>query len=252
MLLDEIIASAKQTLTERIASPLLGGFLVSWSLWNWKFLVILFSDATVSQTFSMIERIAFPDSVVLFTRGFLYPLLTAAAYIFVYPYPARFVYAFTLRRQREINQTKQRIADETPLTLEESRRLRAEYVEHERKNNEMIQRLNEEVARLNAALDAVTKHEPQPALSAAERIYDRLEPTQVFLLRILEKGGSPALESELIEKSPEPRVKTEFDIGELERRKLLHRNFDQSKGKYTLEFTHEGRRALLDSNATEA
>ncbi len=252
MVLDDIITSTKQSFAERLASPLLGSFVAAWCVWNWKFLVILFSAATVSQTFALIEKYVYPDSMAIMTRGVLYPLITAAAYIFIYPYPARFIYAFTLRRQREINETKQRIADETPLTLEESRRIRAEYIEHERKNNEQIQRLNEEVARLNAALDSGTKPEAKPELSAADKLYDRLEPTEVFILRALEEIGSPALESELIKTSPEPKIKTEFAIGELERRKLLHRNFDQDRRGYTLQFTHDGRRALLENRSPDA
>lgn len=247
MSLDDLLSTAKQSLTERLSSPLLGSFVLSWCLWNWKFLVVLLSANTVSQTFALIDKLAFPNFTSVLTHGVLYPLLTAAAYIFLYPYPSRIVYAFNLRRQREVNEIRQQIADETPLTLQESRRLRAEYVEHERKNNELVQKLNEEIARLNAALDAATKVEPPPGLSAAERIYDQLEPTQLFLLRILEKIGSPALEADLIAKSPEPKVKTEYDIGELERRKLLHRNYDQAKSGYTLDFTHNGRRALLES-----
>jgi len=251
-MLDDVINSTKQSLVERLASPLAGSFVVAWCLWNWKFLVILFSATTVSQTFDLVERLAFPDWTAIVMRGLILPLLTAVGYIFIYPYPARFIYEFNLHRQREIAQTKQRIADETPLTLEESRRIRADYVDRERKNKEVVEELNEQIARLNAALDAAKEAPETPAeLSSAERLYDKLEPSQFFLLHILEKAGSPALEKELIEKSPEPTVKTEFDIGELERRKLLHRNYDASRRGYTLEFTHAGRRALLDSKKSE-
>lgn len=252
MLLDDILASTKESLAERLSSPFLGSFVVAWCLWNWKFLVILFSAATVSQTFNLVEKVAYPDWYTIVTCGILYPVLSALAYIFIYPYPARFIYAFTLRRQREINETRQQIADETPLTVEESRRIRAEYVENDRKSKEALERLNEEIARLNAALDVATKAEPRSELTQAERMYNKLEPTQLFLLRVLETVGSPALESEVIERSPETRVKTEYDIGELERRKLLHRDYDQLRHGYTLAFTHDGRRALLESKDAEA
>jgi hypothetical protein len=251
MVLDDIISAAKQSVLERVASPLLGSFVIAWCLWNWKFLVILFSDASVSQTFVLIEKHAFPEWTAIACRGILFPIATAAAYVFLYPYPARIVYGFTLRRQREINMTRQKIADETLLTLEESRRLRAEFVEQDRKQNERVRNLNEEIARLSTALE-VMKAEEKPELSTDERLYDTLEPSQLFLLRILERADGPALESDLIKKTPEPRLKAEFDIGELERRKLLHRNFDQARNAYTLEFTHAGRRALLEGKASEA
>ncbi|MFN7711671.1 MAG: hypothetical protein ACK5OI_04640 [Curvibacter sp.] len=77
-------------------------------------------------------------------------------------------------------------------------------------------------------------------------------PTGANLLHKLEKIGSPALESELIEKSTETRVRTEFDIGELERRKLLRRDYDQDRRGYTLTFTLDGLRALLEIEKAEA
>jgi hypothetical protein len=249
MLLDEIITTVKQTLTERITSPLLGGFLVSWCLWNWRFLVILFSDATVSQTFEMVDRVAFPTTTAVITRGFFFPLATAAAYIFVYPFPARFVYWYSLRRQRETNETKQRHADETLLSVEDSRLLRAEYVERERKNTDLIQIRNNEIARLTAALDAAEKVGPMPLLRAAVEKDKSLTEAQAFLLTLLEKLGSPAPESVLIERSTQGKIPAEFNIGELERLKLLKRNYDISESQYTLAFTHEGRKALLETKA---
>lgn len=252
MALEEILASAKQTLLERITSPLLGSFFLAWCAWNWRFLVVLFSDTDVSLTFALVDNQIYPDLVTFLTHTVFLPTLSAAVYIFIYPYPARFVYAFTLRRQRETNQIKQQIADETPLTLQESRRLRAEYVEHERKNTGMVQRLNDEIARLNAALDASARPEPKVDLAAPIVSAPRLEPSQIFLLQVLAKLGSPALESELRKRSPEPKIRTDFDIGELERRKLLKREFDGRHREYKLEFTHEGRRLLLEDREAKA
>ncbi|MBT9456800.1 MAG: hypothetical protein IV097_09275 [Burkholderiaceae bacterium] len=182
-----------------------------------------------------------PDS------GVLLPLISACVYVFVYPYPARYIYEFTLKRQREINQTKQLIANETPLTREESIRLRAEYVEHERKNAEASHRLNEEIARLNAALDSLgaSTIKPTPALVAAPDT--GLDPTQLFMLNILEKLSGRAPESELLKRSPETKIKAEFDLGELEKRKFVKRSFDIDHGENLVSFTHEGRRILLSS-----
>lgn len=245
-MIDDLLKSAKETIAERLASPLLGGFAVAWCLWNYKFLVILFSAAGVSQTFKLIETIAFPDAWVLAMRGTFYPLASALFYVFAYPYPARFVYAFTLKQQREVNKIKRQIEEETLLTLEQSRSLRAEYVQLERKNQEVVDRLNSEVSRLNAALDQVQKESlSRPDLSAAERLYGALESSQLALLQQLEKhGGQIALE-DLIDGATEARVKTEFDIGELERKKLIHKYYNDGRGVYIFEFTHEGRRVLL-------
>jgi predicted transcriptional regulator len=235
---------------ERLSSPLLGAFSISWCVWNWKFLVILFSNNSATTTFELVEKIAFPDLSSVLLRGLFLPLLTSLAYVFVYPYPARYVYRFTLNRQREINQIKQRIAEETPLTVEESRKLRAEYVENELRHTETIQRLNDEIARLNLLVETQDKKDRSVSpLSKAERIYDKLEPTQLALLRLLEKKGGQSLENELIELAARTRVKTEFDLGELERRKLLTRSY--SRQGTVVKFTHEGRGVLLKSESDD-
>ena len=252
-MLDELLKSAKESLMERLASPLLGSFALSWCLWNYKFLVVLFSNASVPTTFKLVDSIAFPDTYTLLIRGFLLPALTAAAYIFVYPYPAKFIYGFTRRRQREVNELRKQIENETPLTLQESRTIRAEIFQLEKKNQETIDRLNGEITRLNLELQSARLPPPEKeaVLPNDRPKREALSLTQLALLQSLEQAGGKALESYLTRKSAEPKVKTEFDIGELEGRGLLHKNYDRQESQYTYEFTHEGRRAFLEHTQHE-
>ena len=148
LMVDEIVKSAKAQLSERIASPLIGSFAISWCLWNYKFLVILFSYASVSHTFVLVDTIVFPSIWLLIFNGVLFPAATTFAYIFVYPYPAKYVYEFTRHRQKEINEVRQRIEDETLLTIEESRKIRAEVIQTEKAHQEIVDRLNGEISRL--------------------------------------------------------------------------------------------------------
>lgn len=246
LMIEDLLKSAKETIAERLASPLLGAFGLAWCLWNYKFLVILFSSASVLQTFKLIENIAFPDTSSVFLKGILYPLASALVYVFAYPYPARFVYGFTLKRQREINQIKRQIEEETLLTLEQSRGIRAEYVQIERKHQEEADRLNAEVSRLKAAIDQ-TQKEPisSPGITMAENVYGNLEASQLALLQLIETREGEATLGDLIKTSEEPKVKTEFDLGELESRELVHKEYSQERHDYTFQFTHEGRRVLL-------
>lgn len=255
-MLDDIIQATRQTLLERIASPLLGSFTLAWCAWNWKFLIIIFSSATVSQTFRLVEQEAFPDASVMVFKGILLPLISALIYVFVYPYPARYIYEFTLRRQRELNETKKRIADETPLTIEESRRLRAEYVEYERKQKAIVAELNEEISRLNAALEEKEMAEPNEDEVTAEPVKALpvlpdppifLEESQLAVLRLMDHNGGRVSESSVISGLQTPKIKAEFDIGELYRRNLISRQYDRSYKSWMLDFTHEGRKALLDN-----
>lgn len=246
-MIEDLLKSAKETLAERMASPLLGAFGLAWSLWNYKFLVILFSSASVLQTFKLIEDIAFPDTPSVLLKGMLYPLASALVYVFAYPYPARFIYEFTLKQQRETNQIKRQIEEETLLTLEQSRTIRAEYVQIESKNREEADRLNAEVSRLKALLEQKQK-EPinDNQITLAERFYGTLESTQLALLQLIETHQGEATLGALIKASDAPKVKTEFDLGELERRDLVQKNYSQEQHDYTFQFTHEGRRVLIN------
>jgi hypothetical protein len=258
-MIDDLLKSAKETIVERMTSPLLGSFAVAWCLWNYKFLVILFSENGVSQTFKLIESIAFPDLWSVFNRGVLFPLISALVYVFAYPYPARFIYAFTLKRQREVNQIKRQIEEETLLTLEQSREIRLEYAQIEQKHRAEIDRLASENARLKAIPSALKI--PDPIVSARRQAAQsqrnvtsdvdnfKLEQTQLALLEYLDSKNGRAYRIEFLKNSKETRVKTEFDLGELHRIGLIAQNYESED--YVYEFTHEGRRALLEARATQ-
>jgi hypothetical protein len=245
-MLDDLLKSAKQTISERLASPLLGSFVVAWCAWNYKFLVILFSSATVSRTFELIETISFPDSQAILTRGFFFPLITALGYIFLYPYPARLVYGFSLRRQKEINQLRKQIDDETPLTVQESRQLRAEYFELELKNQEKVDKLNSEVNRLNTALEEIkTKMPLAIKIKPTEQPYGTLELTQVALLRTINAAGGEISEPKLLRSTTESKTRVQYDIDELIASNLIVKSGYNSSSEQLYKFTHEGRRAIL-------
>lgn len=110
---------------ERFSNPLITSFVVAWSLWNYKFFVILFSNASIRETFRLIAEVRFPDTYAWFLNGFFWPLVFTAIYIFFLPYPSRVVYRFWKTSQKRTNDIKQQIENQALLTLEESRELRA-------------------------------------------------------------------------------------------------------------------------------
>lgn len=247
---EDIYKSTKQNIIERLSSPLIGSFVVAWGLWNYKFLVILFSNAGVTQTFNLVEKIAFPDATTIVLKGAVLPLATAILYIFIYPYPALKVYEFTLQRQRASNEVRQKIEDETLLTLEESRVIRANAIAREKELEESIDRLNKEISTLKADLQRSRKP-AKKGLDLAEIRPISLEPLQLALLKALDQFNGRSSEAELIRKLSQPRVQTEFALGELVRLGFMETGFDYESNERTYEFTHEGRRALIQSAGAE-
>lgn len=170
-MLDDFIRSVNSQINERFSSPLLGGFLISWCLWNYQFLVILFSENTVTETFFLIQSIAFPDRVAIFLSGFLYPLITTLIYVFIYPYPAKFVYRFTQQKQKEINEIRRQISNETMLTLEESRALRKSVDERIQEQMERFDKKERENEELTAELTNLR--------SEFKQLKSRMNPSQL-------------------------------------------------------------------------
>ncbi len=243
-MLSDILESAKQSLLERLSNPLVSSFCISWCLWNWKFLVILFSDATVSQTFQLASTVAFPSVWSCVSQGFLLPLASSAIYIFLLPYPSQIVYAFTLKQQQRTNEVKQKIQNETLLSVEESTLLKEEFREYERQSKEKIKTLNDEIALLSSQRD---KTKPQKKNTTSLNLQS-LKPTdiQVEILRFVSQAKDFILQEEIILALKRPRVKTEYEIGELVKTGLLKDAYD-SYGDVKVALTHEGRRVLLEA-----
>ncbi len=152
--MEDILKSLQQSLAERFSSPLLSSFLIAWAGWNYKFVMIVLSANTVTTTLDLIQRVAFPDWQAMLFRGAILPLASALLYILGYPYPARWVNGFVLRQQRANNKQRSQIEEETPLTLEESNALRAEFRARYRALEEELRKIEAEGARFREIASA--------------------------------------------------------------------------------------------------
>jgi hypothetical protein len=83
--------AVEQGLYERLNSPLLFSFALSWCAWNYDALLILLSENSVTDKLAMMTRIAFPDGLTVAWKAVMGPLASALAYIFFYPLAARWV-----------------------------------------------------------------------------------------------------------------------------------------------------------------
>jgi|GEM_PF-5337552 len=126
----EFFKEIRLAVTERLTSPLVGTYWISWLIWNFKFVLIIFSGESIGTKFQLIHD-EFFWAPVGYARTYGGPLLMTAAFIFIYPYPAEYVYKFRLQFQRRLTQVKQKIEDETLLSVEDGRKLRLEIREKE-------------------------------------------------------------------------------------------------------------------------
>lgn len=247
---DELVKTVRLHLSERLTSPLLGAFIVSWSAWNYRLFLIVFSGERVERKFALIDHVVFPDLHQTLLRGLIFPIITSLAYLFIYPYPAKFVYSFTRRQQRAILEIRRRIEDETPLTVEDSRRIRSEFAKTEQEYFAELDRKDREIERLRTQfLPVNTAQEPEATSSSDSYAHadssPPLEDALVRLLLVIEKLDGEAPEKAAIASSGKSRTEAEYILGELVRRGLAKRAYKSSREAYVYTFTHSGRAALL-------
>lgn len=82
----DFLESLKGNISDRLNNPFLSSFLIALVILNYKFFFVLFSDDDYNSKFYYIDYVLHDDSYwFIFKTIFLWPLLTAAFYTFVWP-----------------------------------------------------------------------------------------------------------------------------------------------------------------------
>lgn len=162
-MLDDLIKGVREYISDRFMSPLGAALVTSWCGWNYKFILIALSSEPVIRKLHLIRMVYQDSSWTLLLLG---PAVTASIYLFLFPYPSRWVYAFTLSRRRDALDTLREIEKQTPLTKEESQALRDRFTKIE--TDHLAEKL-----RLNSALDAV-KDQLRVALEGKQSVEEEL------------------------------------------------------------------------------
>lgn len=158
---------------DRLVSPLMGTFALSWCFWNYKFLVILFSDADVSTTFALLKSVSFPDLSAVIVNGVVYPLGTTMAYLYLYPFPAAWVLEQWKKTQLKLTTIRRKYDDEAPASQAD---LRAERLSRYSAEEE-AQKLRDTIAQLRrdyndalrAAADTHSSSASEPPLPSSSK-----------------------------------------------------------------------------------
>lgn len=133
------MTSVKAYLYERAVSPLLGSLIVSWCAWNYKFLLLWVSGLSFPDKLRYVH-VLYSSVYEIYLQGMLLPFLTSMAYIFLFPYPAKWVYQFSLKRQKVLNDLKNEVQENELLSLEQSKVIRNQLADAERLSDEQIER----------------------------------------------------------------------------------------------------------------
>ncbi|MYM68245.1 hypothetical protein GTP45_15600 [Pseudoduganella sp. FT55W] len=231
--MDDLIKTVKAQLYDRLGSPLIFSFSISWILWNYRMIVILTSSLSPSDKFLAIDLLGLIwESSTWFWAVHLGvgPLATSAAYIFVYPFIEKGIFEFTLNKRKELKQVRQRIEDETPVTEEEAKELRGLSNDLYREHRAILKDRDEEIAKLKVSIRELkdeienqTKTQQTMPLPKKDPLPE-LEPSQERLLATIGKISTEsefASFEELLKESENSNIKVQYDIDVLERHRYI-------------------------------
>ena len=241
----DLLEPIKRELSERLSSPLLGGFALSWVLWNYKFLLILASNNTVSTTFSLVEKHCFGTPLDVAVRGFLLPAITTLAYIYLYPFPAEIIYKRAQLNNKRLKEIKGTIEEETPLTKEESRRIRLQLFQAGEQHAKELEAKISEIESLKDALKAASDQLKNGAPTPYSK-YKELPPMQQHILNVIaqQRDGEIA-RFDLVTGIKGSPVEIEFALGELMEDSLISGVVSDENEIIAYKITHKGRGNLL-------
>ncbi|RJP63743.1 MAG: hypothetical protein C4535_18670 [Comamonadaceae bacterium] len=156
MSLESIGKSIGSIVDERLSSPLVSGFVISWSIINWKFLVILFSDNSVSETFEMATGL-YKTTRDWWGWNVALPFAVSLAYVYLLPLLSRPVHRQWRENQQQVEDDRMEAAKVERISADVSHALRVENFDFRMK----VRALDAERA------DAVTAKELAEANAAA-------------------------------------------------------------------------------------
>jgi len=202
--MDEVVKSIKAFLYDRTVSPLFGAFISAWIVWNYRLVIVfLDGDASLSEKMRFIDSYFWGEIFSFWGHTYLIPGviyhdllgpgLLASVYIFGYPWLAKPVYSFSLKKQKELREIKQAEENARLLSVEESRVIIKENEQLLYKAEEEAQKYRERIASLIETINeleeklAETKNKDSSA-SLQERFFNPVKGT-ILDLGSLDQGG---------------------------------------------------------------
>lgn len=168
------------------------------------------------------------------------------------PYPSKYVFEFTRKKQKEIVDIKREIEEETLLTAKASRNIRQEITDLEENIQKNLERKDTEIERLKQVIEKLEKNNdnasnnlpPEPKALSNESLVEN----QVRLLKLIGASPEKTFEKKIYQMSEGNHVVHKFDLGELEGNGYIQRknHAGLSDASYTL--THKGRSYLVSNN----
>lgn len=184
-MLEDAFKSIKESLEERVSSPLIGSFVFAWIFWNYRLVMTLISSQSVEDKFKYID-LKISEKILTVFDVSLIPALYAVLFILIYPLFSFYIFKYwrwwqvkTFNMRNEVDQNKL-------LTVEQSLDLRRQIFEAE-------EFAKEEIAKRDATIKGLKDKFSGRGIQAI--VYDNSDNENVSLEEVSEtdKGIFEAL-----------------------------------------------------------
>ncbi|RXK01725.1 hypothetical protein CRV02_07535 [Arcobacter sp. CECT 8989] len=145
----DIVNSFKAHMYERTSSPLLGAFIFYWIIFNYKFLIVLFSDLKPIEKFNEISSNVYPSWIEQYGCGLALPIIATLLYILYFPKISNKIHEKWIEHQNELK----KISNKRVLTYEEYGDLQRRFTELELSFDETFSKKDNEIINLKKSID---------------------------------------------------------------------------------------------------
>lgn len=176
-------------------------------------------------------------------RGIAWPLLSALALLLLYPIPGRWVYGYVRKEQKRLKEIQQQIDDETPITREEAKELKAAIRKADADFQKEIDEREDLIARLKAEItkqEHDVTQEPADAASSENKSNEPplphegvLDDEQINLLRKIAESVDGVNDSYALQLASKNVVVGQYNLDELQQHKFIVRLHGSGKYKAT-------------------
>ncbi|WP_235593276.1 hypothetical protein [Leptospira interrogans] len=156
-MIENILKNIQEFLKERVSSPLLLSFTLSWTLMNWKILYILIGS---EKEFSLIERLLYVDNNLINSwYNICAPALFSLLFVIIYPFASVLVVAIWSFADHHKKKIVNKIYKQRLLTLDQSIRLTQDFERREEEYISLIDRKNNQIEKLKRNLEDFSETE---------------------------------------------------------------------------------------------
>jgi hypothetical protein len=251
--LEKSFENFKGSIKERLSSPLITSFFVSWTIINYKVVLIVLADESLSYKLKLISWYFSNHSV---SSTLLLPLIAVFVYVFVYPYVLRPVNRFLLNRKLDIQ--RDTYSAEGRQLVDEARLKEILVRFHDQKKDllDEIATLRQENSELTAKLDSLQNdvsspvgQEEQISIQEPQSPLDGLSKDELEVITILGKREDTGLdfstESSIASDTSMGKLRTSYAVQQLVDKLYIVRMRNRLENEHKYKLGPKGMEAFI-------